>query len=213
MELVEALPPKKISPPPLQTLGSFTLPSLSLPTPKHLLLPVLPPRTKFKFFPSLSLKLPHFVPGIKKRIEASPFLGRGGKGESPFPHPSLKLPSPRFLPPGEALSYREKKKVLEPKPPGERRIKGPVGGRKILRDGEPLYPEWAERQGIEGKVIIKFWVDPKGRVIQALIKESSGWEKLDELARRKILDWRFDPIRERVDQWGEIPFIFRLERK
>jgi len=87
-------------------------------------------------------------------------------------------------------------------------IKGPVAGRGILRSEEPTYPEWAEKQGARGKVVLKFWVLPNGEVSNIELQRTSGWSELDECAVKALKKWKFEPIKKKNVQWGEIPFKF-----
>jgi protein TonB len=48
------------------------------------------------------------------------------------------------------------------------------------------YPRVARRLGLEGKVLIKISVDRQGRLLNAVIKRSSGQEILDKEALRMV---------------------------
>jgi protein TonB len=47
---------------------------------------------------------------------------------------------------------------------------------------EPEYPPELERNGIEGSVLVKVWIDEHGHVIKAEVVESSGEESFDHNA-------------------------------
>ena len=94
-------------------------------------------------------------------------------------------------------------------------IQGPVGERKIVFSQLPTYPAWAKQQGIEGDVLLKFWVSPEGLVSNVEILRFSGFRDFDERAARSLRNWRFEPLamdEARVEQWGTVPFKFRLEK-
>jgi protein TonB len=94
-------------------------------------------------------------------------------------------------------------------------IQGPVGQRKILFSQLPEYPDWAKRQGVEGEVLLKFWVSPEGLVTRIEIARFSGFRDFDDRAARALQSWRFEPIgaeAEKTEQWGTVPFKFRLEK-
>jgi len=93
---------------------------------------------------------------------------------------------------------------------GEGRIKGPLGGREILRQIEPDYPDWAQKQGVVGKVEVKCWVLPSGEVSEIEIAVTSGWPKLDECASQALMKWRFERISEEEKQWGIVTFVFSI---
>jgi len=98
---------------------------------------------------------------------------------------------------------------------GQGRIKGPLGagGRKILIKPEPEYPDWAQKQGVVGKVEVKCWVLPTGQVSEVEIHVTSGWQKLDECASQALMKWRFERIEEEERQWGIVPFDFNFQKE
>jgi len=75
-----------------------------------------------------------------------------------------------------------------------------------------VYPEWAQRELVEGSVRLYFIVLPDGRVKEnILVEKTSGTKDFDDNATRALLRWRFEPISEGVgEQWGSITFEFRL---
>ena len=90
------------------------------------------------------------------------------------------------------------------------RIRGPISIRGILREVRPTYPEWAKKQNIEASVELKFWVLPSGEVSSIEVFRTSGWSGLDRLASEALSQWRFEPIKKDVIQWGIITFRFKL---
>ena len=191
-------------------------------------LPVIPPR--------VSTKSEIEVPLVEQSLE--PTLGGGVGGSHPlaeargveqgeerlfsgerstrdregFPQ-GIDLPS-------KATSY-EKGGIAYEKEEGEGlggsgqgpEIEGPIAGREIRRWFEPDYPEWAEDQGVKGRVKVKFWVLPTGEVNEVEISVTSAWSELDELASQTLMKWRFEEIEEEERQWGIVPFDFDFEKK
>jgi len=95
-------------------------------------------------------------------------------------------------------------------------VQGPLGERRIVSSPLPAYPGWAKKQGIEGEVLLKFWVSPEGLVRSIEPLRLSGFGDFDERALRALQNWRFEPLKadsEQVDQWGTVPFKFRLEKR
>lgn len=96
---------------------------------------------------------------------------------------------------------------------GKLGIAGPAATRGILYFEYPVYPEWAERKGIESRVKLKFWVSPDGCVDEVIV-EQRGYLQLDNLAVQALKKWRFEPLSSRVKQvrqWGTIEIIFKLQ--
>lgn len=73
------------------------------------------------------------------------------------------------------------------------------------------YPLELWDQGVEGETILRVLVDPQGRVDSVEVKESSGYEDLDEAAVEGARELRFQPGRkddERVEVWATVPVQF-----
>ena len=94
--------------------------------------------------------------------------------------------------------------------------KGTGGGGRKLRYQEPLeYPDWAKEQAIDAKVVLMFKVLPNGSVDSSIIvKRTSGWRQLDELAIKALRNFLFESLpagTPQVPQWGELSFHFKPE--
>ena len=80
---------------------------------------------------------------------------------------------------------------------------------------QPRYPASSRRAGEEGTVELSLFVLANGRVDKVTIARSSGFEKLDDAARKEAMrGWRFKP--QTVDglavaAWHRISVTFRLE--
>jgi TonB family protein len=93
-------------------------------------------------------------------------------------------------------------------------ISGPLSGRRILFQTLPVFPDWAREKGLIATVGIRFYVLHTGEVNanKTIVDRSSGYQKLDELARQALLQWRFqelDPAQYGKEQWGIITFKFK----
>jgi len=89
-------------------------------------------------------------------------------------------------------------------------IEGPVGKRKIIYKEKIEYPLWAQKMGIEGKVKIKFWVNPEGKISDTEIYTSSGFLEIDLYAEENFKKWMFEPTAIDEDVWGIITIVFKL---
>jgi len=83
-------------------------------------------------------------------------------------------------------------------------------GRYLLFASLPTYPEWAEKQGLTGKVELKFWVLPGGEVCNTEVLQTSGYSKLDNYAIESLRKWRFTPIDKPEVKAYNIEFHFSL---
>jgi len=97
---------------------------------------------------------------------------------------------------------------------------GPGGsgsGAASPRYGEnpkPPYPQEARNKGYQGKVVLKVEVLPNGRVGEIEVKESSGYEGLDQSALDTVKKWRFIPATKggvAIPCWVNIPITFQLQ--
>jgi TonB family protein len=82
--------------------------------------------------------------------------------------------------------------------------------RALLRE----YPRALQRQGIEGAVIVWFWIDEKGKVQKYEIQGSSGHHALDAAAERVIPVMKFRPAKEKgeaVPVVVTLPIRFEVE--
>lgn len=77
----------------------------------------------------------------------------------------------------------------------------------------PPYPKLAKQRGWEGKVQLQVDVSPDGRVSNASIQESSGYQVLDRSALQHIRKSRFRPARKNgkaVEMSILVPVVYQL---
>ncbi len=83
----------------------------------------------------------------------------------------------------------------------------------VIKRVEPTYPELARKAGIEGKVIVKVWIDKNGKVKEVVVLKS-GVEMLNDAAIAAAKQWEFTPAMMKlgpVDVWSTLTFNFRLK--
>lgn len=82
---------------------------------------------------------------------------------------------------------------------------------------QPPYPPQSRRFGEKGRVELLIYVLANGRVGEARIASSSGFQRLDEATIREALRaWRFIPQQAdgtAVASWQTVAITFRLENK
>ncbi len=161
------------------------------------------------------------------QVEAAKPGGRRGAAVQAAGRPPAKgqvtIATPEFVPIGRKPVRRSGEDLMGT---GGGEGGGPVGpavmgsgnggaGRKI-RYQEPLeYPDWAKEQGIDAKVVLRFRVMPDGGVdSQIVVRKTSGWRQLDELAMKSLRNFLFDPLpagSPQTAQWGELALHFKPE--
>lgn len=145
--------------------------------------------------------------------------------EPPAPEPvAVPLPAP---PEPELLSddeMAEKHKIIKKKPPVKKpqpqplqeqpKISVPVAESKpapapvttarydadYLNNTAPDYPQLSRRLGEEGQVMVRAQVSADGKVFSVELKQSSGFERLDEAALKAVAKYRFTSI-------GRVSFV------
>lgn len=116
----------------------------------------------------------------------------------PPPPPKMELPPVEVPPPvvdiaipmetnTTALSNVTDKPLPPPPPPKpvERqvaRVAPKLNPRATQPDSEEYYPPSSKRLGEQGNVVVKSCIDPKGKLTEATVQESSGVARLDEAA-------------------------------
>jgi protein TonB len=86
---------------------------------------------------------------------------------------------------------------------------------QIIMNVEPKYPEPALRAGLEGKVIVKMWVNKEGKVGQVVVLKSDA-EIFNQPAIEAAKQFTFTPAymnRQPVALWVSYPFRFKLPAK
>ena len=78
----------------------------------------------------------------------------------------------------------------------------------------PEYPKIAEDRGYEGTVVLKVFVNRKGKVVDLKLSKSSGYSILDQAAMKSVKSWLFKPGKrgdEEVEMWIDVPVLFELK--
>lgn len=99
-------------------------------------------------------------------------------------------------------------------PPGDGDVTMPISNAVYLNNPHPPYPRVSRRLREEGRVLLAVEIDVDGHASQAVIKRSSGFERLDQAALQTVLKWRFVPGKQAgiaKKMWVNIPINFVLE--
>lgn len=85
---------------------------------------------------------------------------------------------------------------------------------QVIKQVRPGYPELAQKAGIEGRVILKIWVDKDGKPHKAVVMKSDA-EIFNKAAIEAAMQYRFTPAimnHGPVAVWVVIPFTFKLTK-
>jgi protein TonB len=94
------------------------------------------------------------------------------------------------------------------------RVELPSSDADYLQNPAPPYPPLSKRLGEQGKVLVRVLIGVDGTAQKADIKQSSGFERLDQSALSTVLHWRYVPgKRAGVPEamWFNVPINFVLE--
>jgi len=90
----------------------------------------------------------------------------------------------------------------------------PSSDAQYLQNPKPAYPAISKRLGEQGKVVVRVLIGADGTAQKAEIRQSSGYERLDQAALNTVLAWRYVPgKRGGVPEamWFNVPINFVLE--
>ena len=74
---------------------------------------------------------------------------------------------------------------------------------------EPIYPQRAKRKGFAGFTRVEITIDTNGKVINAIIVDSSGNEDLDNSALKAAMETTFKPISDKTKTTFRYEFNFK----
>jgi protein TonB len=97
-------------------------------------------------------------------------------------------------------------------PASTAKLELPSSSANYLNNPKPVYPRRSERLGEQGVVLLSVVVAADGRVREASVKSSSGFERLDQAAREAVLAWTFVPGRRNglaVEMSVDVPIRFQ----
>lgn len=99
-------------------------------------------------------------------------------------------------------------------PPAPARVELPSSDADYLQNPKPPYPALSKRLGEQGKVVVRVLIGVDGTAQKAEIKQSSGFDRLDQAALTTVLRWRYVPGKRAGTpeaMWFNVPISFVLE--
>jgi protein TonB len=93
------------------------------------------------------------------------------------------------------------------------RVQLPSSDADYLQNPKPAYPPMSKRLGEQGKVVVRVFIGVDGTAQQADIKQSSGFDRLDQAALNTVLRWRYVPGKRAgvaEAMWFNVPINFVL---
>ena len=128
---------------------------------------------------------------------------------TPAPNaPTGVVAQPKPLPPITAPVAAAPAPVAAPK------VELPSSDADYLQNPKPAYPAMSKRLGEQGKVIVRVLIGVDGTAQQAEIRQSSGFDRLDQAALATTQRWRYVPGKRggvAEAMWFNVPINFVLE--
>ena len=90
----------------------------------------------------------------------------------------------------------------------------PSSDADYLQNPRPPYPPLSKRMGEQGKVIVRVLIGVDGQAQKSEIRQSSGFERLDQVALTTVMRWRYVPGKRggvAEAMWFNVPINFVLE--
>jgi protein TonB len=97
---------------------------------------------------------------------------------------------------------------------GSGKVELPSSDAEYLQNPAPPYPPISRRLGEQGKVLVRVLIGADGAPQKAELRQSSGFDRLDQAALATAMRWRYVPgKRAGVPEamWFTVPMIFVLE--
>ena len=178
---------------------------IDLPTPKVTPAPPKPPEP---------VKPVALIPKLVKQVaQAAPTL-LAVPDAIPTPHAPSVQPIAPPAPYTPAVPVAAAAAVATPAPPAPAKIVLPSSDADYLSNPKPPYPPMSKRLGEQGKAVIRVLIGADGLPQKAELRQSSGFERLDQSALATVMKWRYVPgKRDGVPEamWFSVPISFILE--
>ncbi len=154
----------------------------------------------------------------------------------PPPPPDMPVQPPPFIPPPEVMVQVQPQvntiqtvtneqppavipPVMAPPAPPAPDVPSTKAGfdpKRPIKSNADYYPAASIRAEEEGVATVDIYIDPEGRVTDARIKTSSGFDRLDEATLKYVKTFRMKPAtRSGVAEgsWVTLPVRWKLDRK
>jgi protein TonB len=90
----------------------------------------------------------------------------------------------------------------------------PSSDADYLSNPKPPYPPMSKRLNEQGKVVVRVLISSTGQPLKAELKQSSGYDRLDQSALATVMKWRYVPGKRNgvaEDMAFNVPITFLLE--
>jgi len=192
---------------PAEILVEFVTPASPPPAPRATPQPKTPTKTVTTKQPTLPVPAPTVAPQPAPTALAIA--------------PSANTPAPSAATPAATAATQSNATgssnapAAPPAPPAPPKVELPSSDADYLNNAKPAYPAISKRLGEQGRVVVRVFIDADGQPSQASVKQSSGFDRLDQASVETALKWRYAPgKRAGVAQgmWFDVPLNWQLTR-
>lgn len=163
----------------------------------------------------VSLLQPKAVEPPKTPAKPKPVVKQTLRHSEPKPQPLLTTAAPESAP--ATIQAPPPPPPAPPEPVAAKAPPAPVippqFNADYLNNPAPRYPALSRRLGEEGRVVLRVLVDERGLPARVELRNSSGHDRLDEVALETVRQWKFVPARRGdvpVSAWVLVPVSFSL---
>ena len=153
-------------------------------------------------------------PVVPRKPVAPPPAPKLAAAREPAPAPNAPAGTvePQPAPPPITAPVAAAPALAAPPPPP--RLELPSSSADYLQNPKPVYPPASKRLGEQGKVLVRVLIGVDGTALDAEVKQSSGYDRLDRAALETVRKWRYVPgKRAGVPEamWFDVPIHYVLE--
>jgi protein TonB len=152
-----------------------------------------------------SKALPKTMPAVQPQLHPSPVVTQAAPSESA---PVVPAAAPTAAAAPAAAGHQRPNTTPSPV------VSLPSSDADYLNNPAPAYPRMSRRQGEQGTVVLRVFINTEGRAEKAEIRTSSGYSRLDEAALATVQRWRYVPGKRagvHEAMWFNVPIRFVLD--
>ena len=128
--------------------------------------------------------------------------------------PSANTPEPSAAAPTATAAAPASTPNAPSATPAPPKVTQPSTDANYLNNARPQYPPMSKRLNEQGKVVVRALIGVNGAALQASIKSSSGFDRLDQAALATVLKWHYVPGKRggvAEAMWFDIPVNWVLQ--
>lgn len=184
---------------------------IELPVPKPEPAPPAPPAPPARPVTPAPTVQKKSVPKPTVRPQAQPLAIAD---RTPSPNAPTGSLAPALVPTPAPVAETPAAPSAPPAPPAPPAVQLPSSNADYLQNPKPAYPPLSKRLGEQGKVVVRVLIGADGVPQKAELRQSSGFERLDQAALATVLKWRYVPGKRggvAEEMWFNVPINFVLE--